>query len=118
MIERWGIVLETDKNTIRAMIKLCVKGSKPTLNRRFKNNDRILRYPRIMSDVFMDTFFASKKSGRSSRGYLCFQVFATPFGHVMVIPMVYKKGDNVANLMKIYFKEIVVPPDLIADGAR
>ena len=36
----------------------------------------------------------------------------------MVIPMVDKKGYNVANAMKIYFKDIVVPPYLIADGAR
>ena len=66
----------------------------------------------------MDIFFASKKSGKSSRGYSCCQVFATPFGHSMGIPMVYKKGQNVAKAMKIYFKEISVPPDMIADCAR
>ena len=66
----------------------------------------------------MDTFFYSKKSGKSSRVYSCCQVFATPFGHVMGIPMVYKKGHNVANAMKMYFKEIDVPPDLISDGSR
>ena len=32
--------------------------------------------------------------------------------------MIDKKEHNVANVMKIYFKEIGVPPDLIADGAR
>ena len=36
----------------------------------------------------------------------------------MGIPMVEKKGHNVSNAMKIYFKDIVVPPYLIADGAR
>ena len=103
-MERWGIRLETAKNTIRAMTQLCVKVSKPSLNRRSNNNNRMLRYPRITSDIFMETFFASKKSGKSSRGYSCCQLFATPFGHVMGIPMVDKKVHNVANVMKIYFK--------------
>ena len=88
------------------------------MNRRFNNNDRMLRYPRITSDVFMDNLFSSKKPGKSSGGYSCCQVFATPFGNVMGIPMVDKKGNNVANEMKIYFKEIGVPPDMIEDGAR
>ena len=68
MMERWSIRLETDKNTIRSMTQLCVKGADPTLNRRFNNSNWMLWYPRITSDVFMDTFFSSKKSGKSSRG--------------------------------------------------
>ena len=88
------------------------------MNSRFNKNDRVLWYPRITSEVFMDTFFDSKKSGKSYRGYSCCQVFSTPFGRVMGIPMVDKKGHNIANAMNIYFKNIGVPPDMIADGAR
>ena len=94
LMERWVIGLETANNRIRATTQLCVKGSKTTLNRRFKNNNQMLRYPSNTSDVFMDTFFASKKSGNSSRGYSCCQLFATLFGHVMGIPMVDKKRHN------------------------
>ena len=36
----------------------------------------------------------------------------------MGIPIVDKKGNNVTNAMKKYFKYIVVSPNLIADGAR
>ena len=36
----------------------------------------------------------------------------------MGIPMVDKKGHNVSNAMKIYFKDIGVPLDLISNGAR
>ena len=36
----------------------------------------------------------------------------------MGIPMVDKKGHNVENAMKIYFKDIGVPQDLIAYGTR
>ena len=66
LMERWGIRIETANNKIRATTQLCVKGAEPTLNRRFNNNDRMLRYPRITSDVFMDTLFSSNKSGNSS----------------------------------------------------
>ena len=118
LTERWDTGLETAKNRIISTMQICVKVAEPTLNRRFNNNDRMLRYPRITSDVSMDTLFASKKSGKSSREYSCCQVFATPFGHVMGISMIYKKGHNVANAMKIYFKEIGVSPYLISDGAR
>ena len=36
----------------------------------------------------------------------------------MGIPVVDKRGKCFANTMKIYFKEIGVPPDLVSDGAR
>ena len=88
------------------------------LNRRCNDNDLMLKYPRITSEVFMYTFFASKKSGKSSRGYSCCQVFATPFGHSVVIPMVDNTGHNVSNAMNIYFKYIGVPPYMIAYGDR
>ena len=68
LMERWGIGLETAKKPIRATTQLCVKRAKPTLNRRFNNNDKMLQRPRITSDIFMDTLFASKKSGKSSIG--------------------------------------------------
>ena len=68
LMEIWGIGLEKAKNTIRSMAQLCVKGSKPTVNMRFNNNNWMLQYPRITSDVFMDTLFALKKAGKSSRG--------------------------------------------------
>ena len=62
----------------------------------------------------MDTFFASKKSGPSQRGYTSYQVFATEFGHVFVIPM---RGIEIAQALKRYFKEIDIPLHLICDQA-
>ena len=61
--------------------------------------------------------FATPKS-KSLRGYTCCQVFASAFGHVFTVPMNSKSGENIAKAMKMYFKEVGVPPDLIADGAR
>ena len=48
LIDRWGIRIETVKNTIHATTQLCVKVDEPTLNRRFNNNNwRQIRYPLI-----------------------------------------------------------------------
>ena len=35
----------------------------------------------------MDTFFATKKSGRSSHGHTCCQLFVTDKGFLYVVPM-------------------------------
>ena len=115
---RWNIGLDTAKRTLQATTQLCTRSTNPTLSRRFSANDRMLRYPRVSTDVFMDTFFASKKSGKSFRGFTCCQIFASPFGHVLAVPLESKAGANIAFAMKRYFKEVGVPPDIIADGAR
>ena len=35
----------------------------------------------------MDTFFATKKGGQSSRGHTCCQLFVTDKGFIYVVPM-------------------------------
>ena len=65
----------------------------------------------------MDTFFASKKSGPSQRGYTSCQVFATEFGHAFVVPMSGKSGIEIAQALKRYFKEIGILLHIICDKA-
>ena len=38
----------------------------------------------------MDTFFSTKKAGKSSRGNTCFQLFFTDKGFVYAVPMKIK----------------------------
>jgi hypothetical protein len=78
----------------------------------------MLRYNRVATDVFMDTFFSSKKTGPTTRGYTCCQIFCTEFGHVFVVMMESKAGSNIAFALKKYFKTVGVPPMIIADAAR
>ena len=47
----------------------------------------MLRYKQIDQYFFMDTFFAHKKKGQSSRGYTCMPLFVTDTGFVYVISM-------------------------------
>ena len=61
----------------------------------------------------MDTFFATKKGGRSSRGHTCCQLFVTDKGFLYVIPM--QKKLEVLQAIKQLAKEIGVPTSIIAD---
>ena len=64
----------------------------------------------------MDTFFATSKGGRSSRGHTCCQLFVTDKGFVYVVPMSSKK--DVLKAVKQFAKEIGAPDAIISDGAR
>ena len=116
---RLKIPIEMAKKTIRATTQLAVRTvEEPSLTRKYQTNDRMLRYPRLSTDTFMDTFFSSKKSGPSYRGFTTCQIFATEFGHVFAVPMEGKSGIKIAQALKRYFKEVGVPSHLICDQAR
>ena len=88
LMERWRIRKEEATATVLATTQLLVRSLfEPTLNRRYNTNDRMLRYFRIQTDMFMDTYFVSNKLGPSMRGYTCAQLFVTDFGWCKVKPM-------------------------------
>ena len=116
---RWRIPLVQPQRTIDVTTQICVRsGELPSLNRRYKTNDCMLRYARVLSDVFMDTFFTAKRLGPSTRGYKCCQIFVTEFGHVFVVPLESKAGERIKFALKKYFKDVGVPPMIICDAAR
>ena len=63
----------------------------------------------------MDTFFATSKGGRSSRGHTCVQLFVTDKGFVCVIPM--KRKSKVLQAMKQFAKEIGAPDAIVCDAS-
>ena len=63
----------------------------------------------------MDTFFATKKARKSTRGHSCCQLFVTDKGYVKVIPM-RSKGD-VSVAVKQFAKEVGAPDAFICDAA-
>ena len=64
LMERWRIRKEEATATVLATTQGLVRSLlEPTLNRRYKTNDRMLLYFRIQTYMFMDTYFASKKLG-------------------------------------------------------
>ena len=69
-----GLVVKT----MTAVTRICPRNTCDiTLNRRYSTNDRMLRYSRMLQDLFMDSMFANKPDGKSARGFTCAQVFAT-----------------------------------------
>ena len=116
MMERWRIRKEKATPTVLATTQRLVRSLlEPTLNRRYKTNDRMLRYFRIQTDMFMDIYFASKKLGPSVQGYTCAQLFVTYFGWCKVKPM--KLCSELSLVLKSVFKEDGVPEKMICNGA-
>ncbi len=76
----------------------------------------MLRYKRINEYFFMDTFFATKKAGKSSRGNSCCQLFVTDKGFIHVVPM--KAKSDVLQAVKEFAKAIGAPEAIICDAAR
>ena len=63
----------------------------------------------------MDTFFATKKSGKSARGYTMMQLFVTDKDFVHVVLM--KSWKEVLHALKQFTKEIGAPDAFVCDAA-
>ena len=63
----------------------------------------------------MDTFFATKKGGRSSRGHTCCQLFIMDKGFIYIVPV--RRKSEVLQAIEQFAKEIGVPTSIIADMA-
>jgi hypothetical protein len=62
----WRISLEQAQRTLDITTQTSVRTDDPKLSRNYGTNDRMLRYKHINEYFFMDTFFATKKAGKSS----------------------------------------------------
>ena len=112
----WRIDLPMAKRTVDSTSQHCIRTKDATLSKNFSTNDRMLRYKRLNLYYFMDTFFATSKGGRSSRGHTCVQLFVTDKGYIYVIPM--KKKSDVLQAVKQFAKEVGAPTAIICDAAR
>jgi len=112
----WKIDLKTAERTLDVVSQNNKRTNDPKLSRRnYGTNDRMLQYRRVTEYFFMDTFFATKKAGKSSRGHTCCQLFVTHKGFVYVIPM--KSKAEVLQAVKQFAKEIGAPDAIICDMA-
>lgn len=114
LANRWGISIEKAKNTVKRTTQLGVRTVlHPSLSRRFRTNDRMLRYRRFQHNLYSDTMFSSVKS---ARGNTCAQIFATDFGWSRSYPMPSKGKAHEA--LSLLFAREGAPPRLIADNAK
>lgn len=112
----WKIDIDTAKKTLATTTQHSKRTDNPKLSRNYATNDRMLRYKRIHVYFYMDTFFASSKGGKSSRGHTCCQLFVTDKGFVYVVPMRTKA--DVIQAVKQFAREIGAPDAIISDAAR
>ena len=111
----WRIDLPTAEKTIEITSQRVAHNEVSRLRRNYGTTDRMVRYKRINTHFFVDTFFATSKGGRSSRGHTCCQLFVTDKGLVHAIPMTSKK--EVIQAVKQFAKDIGAPDAIISDGA-
>jgi hypothetical protein len=111
----WRIDHKAAERTLDITSQNSKRTDDPTLSRNYGTNDRMLRYKRIDDYFFMDTFFATKKAGKSSRSNTCCQLFVTDKGYVYVVPM--KSKAEVLQAVKQFAKEIGAPDAIICDMA-
>jgi hypothetical protein len=112
----WRIDIEIAKRMMDITSQTSIRTDNPKIAKNYGTNDHMLRYKRINDYFFMDTFFATKTAGKSSRGHSCCQLFLTDKGFVYVGPMRSKK--EVFQAVKQFAKEIGAPDAIIADAAR
>ena len=116
LLKVWRISYDDAKRTIDATTQHGTHHPNPVMNQNYTTNDWMLRYRRINQYFFMDTFFATKKGGTSSRGNTCCQLFVTDKGFIYVVPMKHKS--EVLLTIKQFAKEVSAPDAIVSDMAK
>ncbi|KAI2507367.1 hypothetical protein MHU86_7087 [Fragilaria crotonensis] len=114
LARNWSIDLQTAKRTINVTTQRGIRTVlHPSLSRRFRTNDRQLRYRRLPIDCFTDTLVSNTVSRRNNR-YA--QIFATADGWCRAFPM--SKKSLAHEGLSLLFQRDGVPNTIIMDGAR
>ena len=106
----WTISREMSVNTIALTSQLNREGENTSLARNLGTNDRMLRYRRIKSHFFTDTFFVNKEVN-STRGHTCMQIFVSDKGFVKVYPMNLQRDYPAA--LRQFAKDVGAPEILV-----
>ena len=115
LAKNWNVGVSIAQRTIDATTQRGIRTIlHPTLSRRFRTNDRQLRYRRLSHDVFTDTLEATMKSWYRQNKYA--QIFATRFGWMRVFPM--KKKSEAHEGLSLMAQRDGVPPTIIMDGSK
>ena len=107
----WCISEEDAKRTLDVTSQLIKQDADTSLARRFGTNDRSLRYRRINSFFYSDTFYSKKVI--SLRGFSMMQLFVSDKGFVKVYGM--KSESQFPDALKLFCKEVGAPNAIIVD---
>jgi hypothetical protein len=114
LANNWGIGIEAAKRTrlvttqtgIRIMIH-------PSLTKRYKTNDRQLRYHRLTVTMFTDTMYSTIPLRQQNKAA---QILCTDFGFVRAFPM--KKESEAHEALSLLFHRDGVTNVMVMDGAK
>jgi len=113
LAKRWGIGLKAAKNTLKKTTQRAIRTVlHPSLSRRFRTNDRQLRYRRLPLDLFTDTLITKVPSRRGNK--YC-QVFGASNGWKRCFPI--KARSEAHHALSLLFQRDGAPPKMIMDGA-
>ena len=79
----WRINVQTARRTLEITTQLKQQETYGNLSCNFFTNDRMLRYRKINSHFFTDTFFVTKRA-KYTRGNTCMQLFVSDKGFVFL----------------------------------
>jgi hypothetical protein len=110
----WGIGIEAAKRTRPVTTKRGIRRMiHPSLTKRYKTNDRQVRYRRLPVTMYTDTMFStilSRKKNKASH------IFCTDFGFVRAFPL--KKEKEAHEDLSLLFRRDGVPNVMVMDGAK
>ena len=108
----WSIDIETAKWTIELTSQYVKHEGSSHLKRRYSTNDRILRYKRIQTHFFMDTFQVTAKAiSQQKNRYI--QLLISDTGYMFMYPI--KLKTEIVNAVKAFAKQISLPTSLMLD---
>jgi hypothetical protein len=114
LAKNWGIGIKAAKRTrlvttqrgIRRMIH-------PSLTKRYKTNDRQLRYRRLPVTMYTDTMYSTILSRQQNKAA---QIFTTDFGFARAFPMTTESEAHDA--LSLLFHRDGVPNVMVMDGSK
>ena len=112
--EKWDIGLNTAKLTTKVTTQEGVRTvDHPSVQRRFHTNKWQLRYHRLNTTMFTDTYFSSIKF---TRGNTCAQIWMNDIEWIRIYPMSTKIHAH--HSAKNLFKNDSVPSKMVLDSGR
>ena len=115
LAKNWNIGLAAAERTYNATSQNALRTVlHPTLSRRFRTNDRQLRYRRIPHTMFTDTMEASVSSWHRQNKFA--QVYCTKFGWCRVFPV--KARSQIHETYSLMAQRDGVPVKLVFDGSK
>jgi hypothetical protein len=114
LAKNWDIGLEAAKRTRLVTIQRGIRRIiHPSLTKRYKKNDRQLRYRRLPVTMYTATMFSTILSRQNNKAA---QIFCTDFGFVRAFPLKKEKEAH-ADLSLIFHRD-GVPNIIVIDGAK